>query len=59
MKKNQTAALTRKIEAYVESAIADSWKGSVEDDGEYESLVTDLAAAKKELYDYISKLAEA
>lgn len=58
MNKNQTAALTQKIDAYVASAIADSWKGSVENDEEYESLVADLAIAKNELFDYIDKLTE-
>lgn len=56
MTHQQAKTLRHKIEQYALSMVADSWKGSVEDPEDYESLVQDLDAAKNKMEKYLKSL---
>lgn len=58
MKKSEAATLRKKIEAYRQAAIADSWAGT-SGQNNYEALAEEFNTAEKKLNDYIdSKTAE-
>lgn len=56
MTPNELKMLKKKIKAYAEAMVAESWKGACEDPDDYEILCENLEHAEKDLNDYLESL---